>query len=254
MPNTMWFHLFNLLHRISHNFFAALGQTGLGWWVQAIILFAVTEVVTYLVVWAVLGKPAMTARFAKNFKIGLYVWIIVLVCVYGPIFGWHVLKTTYNDHRDVVSRWRAVVNEKNNLKSELSERDQYIQRLEAYIQGHKYLKPDSYCYQNTFNPAPPRNVNAMSMSATWIICPKEVKAPYSIELDYDQHPSVISLPPLFPREAVPTGVPLIVTTDTGIKMTVEAPSLPAWSGILFIVYGDHATPPKVVKFSMQRSN
>jgi hypothetical protein len=106
----MWHHFVNLLYQSGHNFLTALGTTGLGWWVQGIIWFFATEAATYLVVWRIRGTASMRSRLAENFRIGLYAWILVMVCIYGPIFGWHVVRAVYDDHQSLVaqvSRFRS---------------------------------------------------------------------------------------------------------------------------------------------------
>jgi hypothetical protein len=99
----MWPHFVNLLRQSGHNFLSALGTTGLGWWVQGIIWFFATEITTYLVIWGLRGKDAMKARAAENFRLGFYTWLIVMVCVYAPIFGWHIVKAIYDDHQSLVT-------------------------------------------------------------------------------------------------------------------------------------------------------
>lgn len=99
----MWSHFFSLLHQSGKDFLSALGTTGLGWWTQGIIWFAATEIATYAVIWAMRGKAAMKAHHAGNFRIGFYAWLIVMVSVYGPIFGWHVVRAVYDDHENLVA-------------------------------------------------------------------------------------------------------------------------------------------------------
>jgi hypothetical protein len=101
--SVMWSHFVSLLRQSGQSFLAALGTTGLGWWVQGIIWFAATEFATYGVIWVIRGKAAMKAHLAENFRIGFYVWLIVMVCIYGPIFGWHVVKAVYEDHETLIS-------------------------------------------------------------------------------------------------------------------------------------------------------
>jgi hypothetical protein len=45
------------------------------------------------------------------------------------LFSWAVLKTAYNDHQNLSGRLRSVVNEKNNLKARLANRDVVIAKL-----------------------------------------------------------------------------------------------------------------------------
>lgn len=98
----MWHHFVNLLCESGDGFLTALGATGLGWWVQGIIWFVATEGATYLVIWLVRGREAMNAHRAENFRIGFYVWLVVMVCVYSPIFGWHIVRAVYDDHQYLV--------------------------------------------------------------------------------------------------------------------------------------------------------
>jgi hypothetical protein len=127
----MWHHLISLLSQSGQSFLAALGTTGLGWWVQGIIWFAATEIVTYLVIWGMRGKIAMKTHAAENFRIGFYIWLIVMVCVYGPIFGWKVVKTVYNDHIELVSANEKLVAENGTLIDEGRAKDARIKQLES---------------------------------------------------------------------------------------------------------------------------
>jgi hypothetical protein len=112
MLATVWPHFLNLLQKSWDSFLSALGTTGLGWWVQGIIWFFATEIATYLVVWITRGKAAMKDRAMQNFKIGLYAWLLVMVFVYVPIFGWNVVKTVYSDHQSLVSRVGTIKQER----------------------------------------------------------------------------------------------------------------------------------------------
>src|ERR1700681_4787960 len=100
----MWPHLLNLLNRSCLSFLALLGTTGLGWWVQGIIWFFVTEIATYIVVWRVRGKDEMKARAKENLRIGFYAWLIVMACIYIPIFAYSMVRIVYVDHMELVSR------------------------------------------------------------------------------------------------------------------------------------------------------
>lgn len=101
MPS-MWPHFVNLLSQSGQTFLAALGTTGLGWWVQGIIWFFATEAATYFGVWVFRGKAQMKSRLAENFLIGIFAWMAVTVCVYGPLFGWHIVKAVYDDHNALI--------------------------------------------------------------------------------------------------------------------------------------------------------
>jgi hypothetical protein len=52
--------------------------------------------------------------------------LVVTAIVYAGLFIWSTIQTVYDDHHDSVSRWRAVVKEKENLKAELKRRDESI--------------------------------------------------------------------------------------------------------------------------------
>jgi hypothetical protein len=132
----MWPHFINLFHRSSESFLVALGTTGLGWWVQGIIWFFATEIATYLVVWFLRGKDAMKARAGENFRIGFYAWLVVMVCVYTPIFGWNVVKVIYNDHSNLVAENRHLLASESGLVDPQS-RDDEIYELQKEIGEYK---------------------------------------------------------------------------------------------------------------------
>jgi hypothetical protein len=90
------------------------------------------------------------------------------------------------------------------------------------------------------------------MTETWIVCPKEVKAPYSIEVQYKEKPASF-VPLLFPRSSQPSGMPLVLYGDKGFTMKIQTPSLPAWGGILVIVYGNEKVGPEVEKIDIERN-
>jgi len=73
------------------------------------------------------GWQEMRRHWTENFLMGL----LATTLGYLVLFGWSILQTTYDEHRDSTGRWRVVVNEKDHLKAELSERDTYIRKLEA---------------------------------------------------------------------------------------------------------------------------
>lgn len=81
-------------------------------------------------------------RGGLNRAIGalLFVWVITFI-----VCG---VTTLYNDHRNVVGRLREVVNEKDNLKTLLNQRDQYIKRLEGRTERPQCWM-DNYYYRNT---------------------------------------------------------------------------------------------------------
>jgi hypothetical protein len=106
----MWHHFVNLLYQSVGAFLSALGTTLLGWLVQGIIWFGAIEAATYLLVWRLRGKAAMKDRFAENFKTGFYAWSIVMVVIYGTIFGWQVIKAVYDDHQNLAAQVQGLRN------------------------------------------------------------------------------------------------------------------------------------------------
>jgi hypothetical protein len=102
-------------------------------------------------------------------------------------------------------------------------------------------------YQS-FGSRPPKDIDgAMSTMETWLMCSYELKAPYRISIKYSEEPFSYVVPPGFPREVTPTGEPpLIVVKDkANWEMTVNAPSLPAWHGLMFAVLGKNSQAPTV---------
>src|SRR5258708_6308164 len=72
------------------SFLAALGTTGLGFFVSNIAIFVATLVVTCLVIWAFRGWPRMTSHARENVLIGVVVYCIVFVTVFLPIYCHHL--------------------------------------------------------------------------------------------------------------------------------------------------------------------
>lgn len=105
--NQAWHkHFFNQIALAQGDFLVAVGTTGLGWWVQSVIWFVLTESATFIVIWRVRGVAAVKA-YASNFIIGFYVWLIVICCVYVPIFAWHAISRTYSSHESLVAAKNA---------------------------------------------------------------------------------------------------------------------------------------------------
>src|SRR5260370_3169018 len=118
--------LVRVLSKSGDSFVGWIGTTGLGWWLQAFILFIVTEIATYLVLWHLRGKDAMKARARENLKIGCYVWLIVLLVVYSPIFAYAVAHTLYADHEALVSENGKLATRNAAIRAELDARKQHL--------------------------------------------------------------------------------------------------------------------------------
>jgi hypothetical protein len=213
-------HLINLLARSWDLFLHAIGTTGLGWWVQGIILFFATEIVTYLVVWKMRGKDAMKARAAENFKIGLYVWAIVVVCVYGPIFSWDVVRTVYGDHQLLVIQ-----------------NQQLREQSQGCWLGNLGMKPPSYL--------PP---GAKSGNAIVFFCGIDYDAPLSITWEFDKPINSISTP-FFP--STKAFLSNIQSNERSAWAFVQMPSLLHYQTTALLVYGNDAIAPIATKVTLR---
>ena len=54
----------------------------------------------------------MRAHWKENAALTTVVTLAVMIVFYGPIFGWNVIKTVYNDHQDLVTANRSMVDPK----------------------------------------------------------------------------------------------------------------------------------------------
>jgi hypothetical protein len=82
------------------SFLVALGTTGLGFFVSNIVLFVATLVVTHLVILARGGWPAMKGHAAKeNIKLGILIYVLVLLTVFLPIYGYQLFYVIPNGIR-----------------------------------------------------------------------------------------------------------------------------------------------------------
>jgi hypothetical protein len=73
------------------------------------------------------------------------------------LFSWAVYKSVYNDHQDLAGRLRVVVNEKDNLKTGMTERDHTIIQL---TQGEAHLKEQIQELRPLKNPRPSQPTTA----------------------------------------------------------------------------------------------
>lgn len=137
----MWSHFVNLLLTSWQSVLAALSTSTL-----SIVLFSLTApVVTLVITLGVVSKLNAEKTFVEHLKqsvvptlIGFAVPIVFLACV----FMWKIGSTVYADHRDMAGRWQNVVREKDNLKVQLKERDDYIARLlGSTLTPAKYPQP-----------------------------------------------------------------------------------------------------------------
>jgi hypothetical protein len=118
----MWAHFLNILWRIIHGM-PVLVSSNWAAWILGILTFGFTELLLFM-------GTAREERW-KRLKGNVLIGLLVTVFVYSILFVWSTVQTTYDDHHDSVGRWQSVVNEKENLKAELRQRDDYIRSLEA---------------------------------------------------------------------------------------------------------------------------
>jgi len=74
----------------------------------------------------------MKSRARENFKVGLIVWVVVMACVYTPIFAWNSIKVIYTDHTGLVNRIKEL-KDKNSRLVDPKSRDEEIRKLQAEV-------------------------------------------------------------------------------------------------------------------------
>jgi hypothetical protein len=67
----------------------------------------------------------------KQWKETIGIGIAAAAIGWMGLFVYSLAVTVYQDHEGVVTRWQAVVKEKDSLKEKLQQRDDYINRLES---------------------------------------------------------------------------------------------------------------------------
>jgi hypothetical protein len=128
----MWPHFVSLIYRSWFNLVSAMGTTTLAV-VVGFIGFVFVLAVSLLFKlrkdgwsWSV-----TVSHFSQNLRDSVIPTIIGTVVLWSVLFGAFVVKTVYDDHQNLTGRLRSVVNEKNDLRDGLNQRDEYIQRLKA---------------------------------------------------------------------------------------------------------------------------
>jgi hypothetical protein len=120
----MWSHFINILARVLHAMPAIISSN----WPAVFLTLGIFIFLQTLILWQRRWKTVR--QWAQNVGIEV-VWVLA---------GWIVLFlvstviTLYHDHADLAGRSRAIVNEKNDLKIDLKNRDDYIQKLQFQIQ------------------------------------------------------------------------------------------------------------------------
>jgi hypothetical protein len=135
----MWPHFVNLLQQSYNSFLSSLGTTSLGWLIGTIVLFFAVEIVTYIAVWIYRGKEAMKARAKENFHIGLFVWLVVSVVIYVPVFGYAVVKIVYGDHQSLVQANTDLMLRNKEMASKLDKKTHSLDTTDPVFPNTIYL-------------------------------------------------------------------------------------------------------------------
>jgi hypothetical protein len=223
-------------------------------WLLSLSAFGLTELLLFLTT----PRGQRIKRFNLNFLIG----VAVAVFVYSILFTWSTLQTVYDDHRDSTGRWRVVVNEKNNLKAGLRQRDEYITKLEgktcplckpvtgrvaAQVQVPPRCWADSVMEDTRLN-----RIDGIKSTTTVIAhCNYRVEAPFEFSVAFDTDElqcGAFQVPSI-------GGVMATGPAKNG-KMcsgSVISPSLPANNLILMRGYGtkDATTWPKLLQIRIR---
>jgi hypothetical protein len=169
----MWLHFTHLFWRIMHGMPLLVSSNWASWGLLVAVFFLSEGLAI-----AFRGWQDMTTRWKQNVGIGL----LAAACGYLILFSWSAIVTTYDEHHDSTGRWKVVVEEKNNLKTGLGERDNYIKELE--VKSHS--KYPNHCWINSQaqppNPAAPQ---AKSSTALLIFCNYALDSP-TIEVAFDK--------------------------------------------------------------------
>jgi hypothetical protein len=118
----MWPHFLHLFVRTIHGMPVLVSSNWASWGLGLAVFFLYE-----LFALAFRGWRDMVDRWKQNVGIG----ILATIGGYVLLFAYSAVITTYDEHHDGTGRWQAVVNEKNKLKDELTEKDKYVKRLEA---------------------------------------------------------------------------------------------------------------------------
>jgi hypothetical protein len=128
---SMWLHFVNLLSRSWDAFLSAMGTTGLGFFTP-VLVFALTVIVTLLVIFFREGREKMIQHWRETAGITVVVTVLVMLVVYVPIFTWNVVKTVYRDHADLVSENREIRRQSSRLVDP-KPKDDEIAQLKSQI-------------------------------------------------------------------------------------------------------------------------
>jgi hypothetical protein len=198
------------------------------------------------------GWPEMRRRWLESVGIG----VVSVFAGWVTLFLYSVIVTTYHDHFDVNGRWRAVVNEKNQLKGLLTTRDKYITRLQEQVATKPgtvtktvTVSPENKCWLDHHFGIPNSTVKgAVTATAVIIHCNHKIEAPFRAVIEMD-------------REFI-TGA--VVMSRAGVMLgggeqkqgrvciaSVEGPALLSESLLIVTVYGPTDQYPRAIKGDVQ---
>jgi capsular polysaccharide biosynthesis protein len=161
----MWPHFVNLLHRTGQYFLASLGTTKLDWFVENVVLFLATLGVTLLVVRVFRGRAAMTSHAQENLLIGLIVYVVVSIGLWGTLFMRSFIHTTFDDHMALGAKI-AELKKKNNQLLSASEVPQLKTALKQ-AQADAQRWQDSYQRIASHEVAPDRILSSQQIAALY---------------------------------------------------------------------------------------
>lgn len=130
MPDTigvMWPHFIGLLARCWQSFRTSLSTTSLGF-IAPLVVAGVSILVTLLVLGQHDGEATSRKRRGE-ITVAVSVVVVVALLVFGPIFLYQgVVKTMYNEHQELVTRFR-------DLQNRNQEKDKQIQEIKIRLSG-----------------------------------------------------------------------------------------------------------------------
>jgi hypothetical protein len=133
----MWPHFVHLVWRTIHGMPLVVSSNWASW-ALGLVVFVLYEFLAIIF----RGWQDVVSRWKQNVGIGL----LATAGGYVLLFAYSAVITTYDEHHDSTGRWKAVVNEKDSLKTQLKQRDDYVARLEAKscpICPHRTSAPQS---------------------------------------------------------------------------------------------------------------
>jgi hypothetical protein len=259
----MWPHFLNLVHESWQAFLQAEGTTGLGWIGDKVVLPCGAFLFAVVAIWKIQGGEAVKDHKKRTFGLAFAASVLVFAIWHGSVFLWTGIKTVYGDHRDTTGRWRAVVNEKDQLKHGLSDRDTTITNLKNQLE----LKPSvmvvtkvanntssnsteqPHCWLSEIEGGPVTQ-GSLSSDIAVMFCNVRVEAPWCATASFDKD--------TFSGGAAFTSNYVIAGGGPGkegkmFTQCISSPSIPAYHIVTLTVYGTEKYPPRLLsgKFGSQ---